>query len=80
MIASRFHLCYLPDDVVMLVSLNSDLQVALRWFTIECEAAGMRISTSKSEVVILSRKRVDWPLWIGEELRPQLVRTKWSRK
>ena len=38
------------DDVVLLTSSNNVLQVSLGWFAVECEAAGMRISTSKSEV------------------------------
>ena len=31
------------DDVVLLASLNSDLQLPLGWFVAECEAMGMRI-------------------------------------
>lgn len=38
----------------------------------ECEAAGMRISTYVSEVMICSQKRVDCPLQVGEESQPQL--------
>ena len=53
------------DDVVLLVSMNSDLQLALGRFVAECEAAGVRISTSKFEAMLLRRKRVDYPLWIG---------------
>lgn len=36
------------DDVVMLASSSQDLQRALGRFAAECEAAGMRIDTSKS--------------------------------
>ncbi|GAA6064832.1 receptor-type tyrosine-protein phosphatase F-like, partial [Tachysurus ichikawai] len=50
------------DDVVLLASSNQDLQCALGRFAAECEAAGMRISTSKSEAMVLSRKRVACPL------------------
>ena len=42
------------NDVVLLASSNSDLQLPLGRFAAECEAAGMRISTSKSEAMILS--------------------------
>ncbi|KAI3366826.1 hypothetical protein L3Q82_009240 [Scortum barcoo] len=36
------------DDVVLLASSSQDLQHVLEQFAAECEAAGMRISTSKS--------------------------------
>ncbi|KAK3558999.1 hypothetical protein QTP86_000115 [Hemibagrus guttatus] len=35
-----------------------DLQHALGCFAAECEAAGMRVSTSKSEAMVLDRKKV----------------------
>lgn len=41
-----------------LVSSVHNLQHALGWFTVECEVAGMRISTSKFEAM-------DFPLCIG---------------
>ncbi|KAI3370755.1 hypothetical protein L3Q82_007300 [Scortum barcoo] len=37
---------------------HQDLQHVLERFAAECEAAGMRISTSKSEAMVLDRKRV----------------------
>ncbi|KAI3356446.1 hypothetical protein L3Q82_017657 [Scortum barcoo] len=43
-----FHLCFLADDVVLMASSGQDLQHVLERFAAECEAAGMRISTSKS--------------------------------
>uniref|UniRef100_A0A8C1ILG2 Reverse transcriptase domain-containing protein n=1 Tax=Cyprinus carpio TaxID=7962 RepID=A0A8C1ILG2_CYPCA len=46
------------DDVVMLASSGQDLQRALGRFAAECEVAEMRISTSKSEAIVLSWKRV----------------------
>ena len=49
------------DDMVMLTSLNSYLQLALGWFATECEAAGMRIITSKFEAMVLSWKRGGLP-------------------
>ncbi|KAI3369488.1 hypothetical protein L3Q82_007703 [Scortum barcoo] len=38
----------------------------------ECEAAGMGISTSKSEAMVLDRKRVACPLRVGGEVLPQV--------
>ncbi|MDG2595023.1 reverse transcriptase domain-containing protein, partial [Vibrio parahaemolyticus] len=65
------------DDVVLLAPSNSDLQLSLGRFAAECEAAGMRISTSKSEAMVLSRKRVDCPLEVGEEVLPQVEEFKY---
>ncbi|KAI3371579.1 hypothetical protein L3Q82_024147 [Scortum barcoo] len=52
------------DDVVLLASSSQDLQHVLGRFAAECEAAGMRISTSKSEAMVLDRKRVACPLQV----------------
>ncbi|XP_061428272.1 calcium homeostasis modulator protein 4-like isoform X3 [Lethenteron reissneri] len=52
----------LADDVVLFTSSICDLQHALEWFDAECEAAEMRISTSKSEVMVYSRQMVDCSL------------------
>ncbi|KAI3377380.1 hypothetical protein L3Q82_008570, partial [Scortum barcoo] len=49
------------DDVVLMASSGQDLQHVLERFAAECEAAGMRISTSKSEAMVLDRKRVAVP-------------------
>jgi len=49
-------------DVVLLALLGRDLQLSLERFAAEFEAAGMRISTSKSETMVLSRKRVECSL------------------
>ncbi|KAI3363480.1 hypothetical protein L3Q82_012097 [Scortum barcoo] len=43
------------DDVVLMASSGQDLQHVLERFAAECEAAGMRISTSKSEAMVLDR-------------------------
>ncbi|KAG1932899.1 hypothetical protein F2P79_020886 [Pimephales promelas] len=56
------------DDVVVLAPSYQDLQHALERFA----AAGMRISTSKSEAMVLSRKRVACPLQVGGEILPQV--------
>ncbi|KAI3352980.1 hypothetical protein L3Q82_019555 [Scortum barcoo] len=60
------------DDVVLMASSGQDLQHVLERFAAECEAAGMRISTSKSEAMVLDRKRVACPLQVGGEVLPQV--------
>ncbi|XP_048870381.1 uncharacterized protein LOC125742436 [Brienomyrus brachyistius] len=65
------------DDVVLLASSAGDLQRALGRFAAECEAAGMRISTSKSETMVLNRKQVDCPLQIRAEILPQVEEFKY---
>ncbi|KAK0139711.1 putative uncharacterized transposon-derived protein F52C9.6 [Merluccius polli] len=52
------------DDVVLMASSDRDLQLSLDRFAAECEAVGMRISTSKSESMVLNRKRVECTLRI----------------
>ncbi|XDV26977.1 hypothetical protein PO909_030586 [Leuciscus waleckii] len=64
------------DDFVLAPSYQ-DLQHALGWFAAGCEAAGMRISTSKSEAMVLSRKRVACPLQVGGEFLPQVEEFKY---
>ncbi|KAI3374251.1 hypothetical protein L3Q82_006101 [Scortum barcoo] len=63
------------DDVVLLASSSQDLQHVLERFAAECEAAGMRISTSKSEAMVLDRKRVACALsgWV-EKVLPQVFK------
>ncbi|KAI3356914.1 hypothetical protein L3Q82_003564 [Scortum barcoo] len=41
------------DDVVLMASSGQDFQHVLERFAAECEVAGMRISTSKSEAMVL---------------------------
>ncbi|KAI3369409.1 hypothetical protein L3Q82_007633 [Scortum barcoo] len=68
------------DDVVLLASSGQDLQQhVLGWFAAECEAAGMRISTSKSKAMVLNRKRVACPLQVGGEVLPQVEEFKYLR-
>ncbi|KAI3357002.1 hypothetical protein L3Q82_003637 [Scortum barcoo] len=74
-----FHLCFLQDDVVLMASSGQDLQHVLERFAAECEAAGMRISTSKSEAMVLDRKRVACPLQVGGEVLPQVEEFKYLR-
>lgn len=39
---------------------------------IECEMAGMRVSTSKSEAMVLCSKAMDCSLQVGSELLPKV--------
>ncbi|KAK3536228.1 hypothetical protein QTP86_000137 [Hemibagrus guttatus] len=54
-----------------------DLQHALGHFAAECEAAGMRVSTSKSEAMALDRKKVACTLQVGGEVLPQVEEFKY---
>ncbi|KAK3528006.1 hypothetical protein QTP86_013119 [Hemibagrus guttatus] len=65
------------DDVVLLASSSLDLQHALGRFAAECEAAGMRVSTSKSEAMVLDRKKVACTLQVGGEVLPQVEEFKY---
>ncbi|KAI3364145.1 hypothetical protein L3Q82_010962, partial [Scortum barcoo] len=56
---------------------HQDLQHVLERFAAECEAAGMRISTSKSEAMVLDRKRVACPLQVSGEVLPQVEEFKY---
>ncbi|KAK3560499.1 hypothetical protein QTP86_009653 [Hemibagrus guttatus] len=51
-------------DVVLLAPSSLDLQHALGRFAAEFEAAGMRVSTSKSEAMVLDQKKVACTLQI----------------
>ncbi|TWW71179.1 hypothetical protein D4764_17G0006620 [Takifugu flavidus] len=55
-------------DVVLLASSAHDLQLSLD----RCEAAGMKISTSKSETMVLNWKKVECLLQVKEEILPQV--------
>ncbi|KAK3528617.1 hypothetical protein QTP70_006030 [Hemibagrus guttatus] len=65
------------DDVVLLAPSSLDLQHALGHFAAECEAAGMRVSTSRSEAMVLNRKKVACTLQVGGELLPQVEEFKY---
>ncbi|KAK0133440.1 LINE-1 reverse transcriptase [Merluccius polli] len=65
------------DDVVLMASSDRDLQLSLDRFAAECEAVGMRISTSKSESMVLNRKRVECTLRVGDEILPQVEEFKY---
>ena len=61
------------DDVVLLALLTRDLQVSMDWFAAECEVAGMRISTSKSEANGYQLEK----RWREEEILPQVEEFKY---
>ncbi|KAK3556749.1 hypothetical protein QTP70_016703 [Hemibagrus guttatus] len=46
-------------------------------FAAECEAAGMRVSTSKSKAMVLDRKKVACTLQVGGEVLPQVEEFKY---
>jgi len=50
------------DDLVLFSSAESGLQHALNNFAATCDKAGMKISTSKTEVLHLSRSQVEFIL------------------
>ncbi|KAK3530619.1 hypothetical protein QTP86_029307, partial [Hemibagrus guttatus] len=69
-------MCSHYDDV-LLASSSQDLQHALGRFAAECEAAGMRVSTSKSESMVLDQKKLACTLQVGGELLPQVEEFKY---
>lgn len=46
-------------DADLLPSLVRELQLSLDQFADDCEVAGMKISTCKSEAMVLSREKVE---------------------
>ena len=52
---------------------------SLGLFAVKCEVAGMRVSASKSEAMVLSWKRVDCPPQVSGELLPQVEEFKYLR-
>ncbi|KAK3565172.1 hypothetical protein QTP86_000478 [Hemibagrus guttatus] len=57
-------------DVAPLPPSSLELQHALGRFAAECEVAGMRVSSSKSEAMVLDRKKVACTLQVGGERLP----------
>ncbi|KAI3370284.1 hypothetical protein L3Q82_024458 [Scortum barcoo] len=77
--SGRVALCHRVLFIIFMdrISRRQDLQHVLERFAAECEAAGMRISTSKSEAMVLDRKRVACPLQVGGEVLPQVEEFKY---
>ncbi|TWW74485.1 hypothetical protein D4764_14G0004880, partial [Takifugu flavidus] len=65
------------NDVVLLASSACDLQRSLDRFATACEAAGMKISTSKSEAMVLNRKKLECLLRVKEVVLPQVEEFKY---
>lgn len=55
------HLCFLALP-------EGDFTLSLLWIPVEYEVIGIKISLSK----FLSQKKVECPLWSGDELLPQV--------
>ncbi|KAI3366823.1 hypothetical protein L3Q82_009232 [Scortum barcoo] len=82
-----FHLCFLQMMLILSCGMASlqartfSMCTAGAWSGLqpECEAAGMRISTSKSEAMVLDRKRVVCALsgWVEVEVLPQVEEFKY---
>ncbi|KAK3545441.1 hypothetical protein QTP70_007640 [Hemibagrus guttatus] len=73
----RFSSLLFADDIVQLAPSSQDLQHVLGYFAAECEAAGMRISTSKCEAMVLDRKKMSCTLQVGGEYLPQVEKFKY---
>ncbi|TWW54384.1 hypothetical protein D4764_0180610 [Takifugu flavidus] len=65
------------NDVVLLASSARDLQLSLDRFAATCEAAGIKISTSKSEAMVLNRKKMELLLRDKEEILLQVEEFKY---
>ncbi|TWW77036.1 hypothetical protein D4764_12G0004260 [Takifugu flavidus] len=65
------------NDVVLLASSACDLQRSLDRFAAACKAAGRRISTSKSEAMVLNWKKVACLLRVKEDILPQVEEFKY---
>jgi len=63
--------------IVVLATSDHDLQHAQGQFAAECEADGMRVSTSKSEAMVHCQKTVECSLRVGSELLPQAKELKY---
>ena len=71
----RFGSLLFADDVALLGPSVRGLQ--LDRFTAQCEMAGMKISTSKSEAMVLGQKKVKCLLWVVEDLLPHVEEFKY---
>ena len=46
-------------------------QRALEWFAAECEAGGMKVSSSKSKAMVLNQKKVQCSLRVRDQSLPE---------
>ena len=65
------------DNVVLFATSDRDLQHALGGFAAKFEVVGMRVSTSKSEAMVLCWKTVECSLQGGSDLLPQVKEFKY---
>ncbi|CAB1448574.1 unnamed protein product [Pleuronectes platessa] len=79
LVEDQFQTGELLNDVVLIGSSACDLQYSLDRLAAECEAAGMRISSAKSEAMTLSRKPMDCLLRVGNESLAQVKEFKYLR-
>ena len=77
LVGLRIALLLFADDVVLMTPSACDLQHSLDRFAAECEVAGMIISTSKSEAMVLSQKPMDCLLRVGNEFLSQVKEFKY---
>lgn len=66
-------------DVALLASSNDDVQLTLEEFAAEFEVVGCRISTSRSEAMVLRWKRVECKISVGNEFCSQGPEFKYIR-
>ena len=64
-------------DLILLASFESGLQYALNGFAAACNIAGMKISTSKTEVLRLSRNAAQCSLQVGGASLKQMEKFKY---
>ena len=65
------------DDLVLLASSKSGIQYALNGFAAACNIAGVKISTSKTKILLLSRISVQCSLQVGCALLKQVEKFKY---
>jgi len=65
-----FSICSVFAGNVFILGFCSTFFICIM-FRLACEVVRMRVSNSKSEAVVLCRKKVDCPLQVGKELLPR---------
>lgn len=62
--------------MVPLASSGGGFQLTLEWFAAECEVTKIKISTSKSETMVLSLKKVECFHLVKDKLLPLVDKLK----
>ena len=73
----KINLLLFADDLVLLASSESDLQHALNGFAAACDIAGIKISTSKTVVLHLSRNPIQCFSQVGSGSLKQVEKLKY---